>query len=239
MTYVYIFVYSSIIGSFLHVFAQNFPQQKSFLFRRSHCDHCEKPLSYHQMIPIFSYLIQKGRTKCCEKKLSPLYIIQEICLPFLILLFYGLFKFEFMTSIHFIIFLFLYFFVLTDLYFLHVPNLMILLFFFIVCLYRFFYYSMTLIFIQFIVSLFVYSLFYFFVRKGFGLGDIKILIILGTALGFANSYKIFFISLVLALLAIGSAVLLQKFSRAKMIPFVPFLFLGYICYLFLEAGVVL
>ncbi|WP_220089311.1 prepilin peptidase [Listeria fleischmannii] len=166
-----------------------FPTTKPFLFRRSHCDYCEKSLSYHQMIPIFSFFIQKGRTKCCKKKLSPLYIIQEISLPFLILLFYGLFKFEFMTSIHFIIFLFLYFFLLTDLYFLHVPNLMILLFLIIVCFYRFLYYSMILIIIQFIASLFVYSLFYFFVRKGFGLGDIKILIILGTALGFVNSYK--------------------------------------------------
>ncbi|EMG27899.1 hypothetical protein LFLEISCH_08409 [Listeria fleischmannii subsp. fleischmannii LU2006-1] len=64
------------------------------------------------------------------------------------------------------------------------------------------------------------------------------MIILGTALGFVNSYKIFFISLILALLAIGLAVLLQKFPRTKMIPFVPFLFLGYVCYLFLEAGIV-
>lgn len=117
---------------------------------------------------------------------------------------------------------------------------MILLFFFIVCLYRFFLLFYDVDFHSIYRKPFLYiAFFYFFVRKGFGLGDIKILIILGTALGFVNSYKIFFISLVLALLAIGSAVLLQKFSRAKMIPFVPFLFLGYICYLFLEAGVVL
>ncbi|SQC69659.1 Uncharacterised protein [Listeria fleischmannii subsp. fleischmannii] len=32
MIYVYIFVYSSIIGSFLHVFAQNFPQQNHSYF---------------------------------------------------------------------------------------------------------------------------------------------------------------------------------------------------------------
>ncbi|EMG27900.1 prepilin peptidase [Listeria fleischmannii] len=68
MIYVYIFVYSSIIGSFLHVFAQNFPQQKPFLFRRSHCDYCEKSLSYHQMIPIFFFFLFKRGEQNVAKK---------------------------------------------------------------------------------------------------------------------------------------------------------------------------
>ncbi len=55
-------------------------QGKSWVNGRSYCDYCRHPLSWYENLPIFSFLIQKGKTQCCHKKISPTYVIGEITL---------------------------------------------------------------------------------------------------------------------------------------------------------------
>ncbi len=51
---------------------------KEPLFEESKCDVCNHKLSFKEKIPIFSYIIQKGRCNYCHQKISPIYIIFEI-----------------------------------------------------------------------------------------------------------------------------------------------------------------
>ncbi|MEI7652674.1 MAG: prepilin peptidase [bacterium] len=69
---VLIFAMGASVGSFLNVLVDRLPRGKSLL-GRSHCDHCKKLLSPIELIPIISFLIQKGRSRCCDKPLSHSY----------------------------------------------------------------------------------------------------------------------------------------------------------------------
>lgn len=50
---------------------------KSILMGRSLCDHTDKPLDWHELIPVRSYLRQWGKSRN-GKKLSPAYLYAEI-----------------------------------------------------------------------------------------------------------------------------------------------------------------
>lgn len=54
-------------------------QGESWISGRSRCDFCHHTLSWYENIPIASYLLQSGKTRCCQKKLSPIYVIGEVC----------------------------------------------------------------------------------------------------------------------------------------------------------------
>ncbi len=165
-----------------------------------------------------------------------MYLWQEITFPALMLIMYQFYLMHFIGIIHFIIFLFLYYFLLTDIYFLHVPNAILGFFLIVTLIFQLLNRGIIFVISQFIISLVAYSICYYFAKKGFGLGDIKVLIILGVAVGFVASYKIFIYALIIAAISLGVAYLANKISRKKMIPFIPFIFLGYLSYLCLKVG---
>ena len=76
--YLLIFVGGTFVGSFLNVVADRLISGESILLGRSHCDFCKKPLGPKNLIPIFSFLAQKGRCAFCGKKLSRFYLVSEI-----------------------------------------------------------------------------------------------------------------------------------------------------------------
>lgn len=47
---------------------------------RSKCDGCERKLEWYELIPVFSWLVQFGKTKCCAEKLSWKYLFGEVIL---------------------------------------------------------------------------------------------------------------------------------------------------------------
>jgi len=63
----------------------NDPSKVFSLKGRSQCDHCKKILGIFNLIPIISYLYQKGQCSYCRKNLNINYLISEIfmalCLP--------------------------------------------------------------------------------------------------------------------------------------------------------------
>jgi prepilin signal peptidase PulO-like enzyme (type II secretory pathway) len=76
--YIFTFVAGTFFGSFLNVVADRSVNGESILFGRSHCDHCKKPLGPKNLIPLISFIIQKGKCEKCKKKLSYYYPISEI-----------------------------------------------------------------------------------------------------------------------------------------------------------------
>jgi len=50
---------------------------QSVRFGRSLCDHCGATLRWYELIPIVSWLIQKGRCNHCQKKLPVSYLVSE------------------------------------------------------------------------------------------------------------------------------------------------------------------
>ena len=70
ITYLTVGFLGAILGSFLLHEYDNYGNAKNRLKLRSVCDHCGKQLSAKNLIPIFSFLVQGGRSTCCNKKIK-------------------------------------------------------------------------------------------------------------------------------------------------------------------------
>lgn len=73
-----IFILGTIFGSFMNVVAIRHNTGRSFAHGRSACMHCNSKLGFWELIPIVSFLTQKGRCKNCNAKISLQYIASEI-----------------------------------------------------------------------------------------------------------------------------------------------------------------
>ncbi len=73
---VFKFLIGLAIGSFINVLALRYPFWN--FWGRSHCLHCRKNLSWQELIPVFSFLIQRGRCRSCKAKISLQYPIVEL-----------------------------------------------------------------------------------------------------------------------------------------------------------------
>ncbi|MBP9771851.1 MAG: prepilin peptidase [Candidatus Pacebacteria bacterium] len=72
-----VFVFGTIIGSFANVFILRWGTGRS-LNGRSSCASCGHKLSWYELIPVASYLLQKGRCRSCGARISPQYVLVEI-----------------------------------------------------------------------------------------------------------------------------------------------------------------
>lgn len=63
------FVVGAFVGSFLNGCIYRIPAGESILSPRSQCS-CGKPIAWSDNIPIFSWFILCGRTRCCGSRLS-------------------------------------------------------------------------------------------------------------------------------------------------------------------------
>jgi leader peptidase (prepilin peptidase)/N-methyltransferase len=72
------FTFGSIVGSFLNVCIHRMPQGESVVWPRSHCPHCKKRIPGYDNIPFLSYLLLKGRCRFCKQKISLRYPLVEL-----------------------------------------------------------------------------------------------------------------------------------------------------------------
>ena len=85
--YIVIFLFGSVIGSFLNVVIYRVPAELSLISPPSHCPHCDRPIKAYENIPIFSYLFLMGKCAGCKAKISIQYpLIEAIMGGMLVLL---------------------------------------------------------------------------------------------------------------------------------------------------------
>lgn len=70
--------FGAVMGSFLNCAAWRIVHGESFLKGRSHCVACGHPLGPAELIPVLSWLIQRGRCKWCGQKVSARYPLSEL-----------------------------------------------------------------------------------------------------------------------------------------------------------------
>lgn len=75
--YGYLFLVGVIFGSFFNVVGLRIPNHESIVRPRSTCPTCRRVLTPSELIPIISYILQKGKCKHCKKKISTIYPIVE------------------------------------------------------------------------------------------------------------------------------------------------------------------
>lgn len=72
-----IFLLGASVGSFVNVLVSRSISKDDWLGGRSRCDHCGKELSWYDMIPLLSYVVYRGKSRCCNKRLSMAHPIVE------------------------------------------------------------------------------------------------------------------------------------------------------------------
>ncbi len=75
---VVLFVFGSVVGSFLNVCIHRMPSEKSLISPGSHCPHCESRIPWYYNIPILSWILLRGRCAHCHTPISPRYVIVEL-----------------------------------------------------------------------------------------------------------------------------------------------------------------
>lgn len=80
------FIFGAIVGSFLNMLIWRLPREESIIFPPSHCPKCNARLHTIDLIPIFSYLLLRGRCRYCGEKIEPRYLIVELSASILSLL---------------------------------------------------------------------------------------------------------------------------------------------------------
>lgn len=78
MEHLAIFIFGTLVGSFLNVLILRTPRDESVAFPASHCMSCQTPLRFYHNIPLFSWLFLRGRCAFCGEKISIQYPLIEL-----------------------------------------------------------------------------------------------------------------------------------------------------------------
>lgn len=73
-----VFAFGLLWGSFLNVVIYRVPREMSVVRPASHCPGCGKPVQPYDNIPVVSYLVLRGRARCCGARMSPRYPLVEL-----------------------------------------------------------------------------------------------------------------------------------------------------------------
>jgi leader peptidase (prepilin peptidase)/N-methyltransferase len=74
----FVFAFGLLWGSFLNVVIYRVPREMSVVRPGSHCPACGKPIAGYDNVPLVSYLLLRGRARCCGARMSPRYPIVEL-----------------------------------------------------------------------------------------------------------------------------------------------------------------
>lgn len=247
LIFVFIFVFGTIIGSFLNVVIYRLNTGKNIVNDRSICMTCNRTLRWYELVPIFSYLIQSGKCRRCKDIISHQYPLVEfgtgiifilVAYHFLPVLIFSLISYILLTSLFVFIFSILIVISVYDIRHKIIPDKLVYLFA-IVSFFSIFvnYTGIGQIFIIPSISYFLsgpllalpFALIWLVSQgKWMGLGDAKLMLGIGWMLGIFLGLSAMIISF-----WIGSIVglLIMFFSHKKVnmkteIPFAPFLILS-------------
>lgn len=71
-------VFGLLVGSFLNVVVLRTKSGKNFAKGRSECPECHKTLQWYELIPVLSYVLQRGKCRVCRHAISLQYPVVEI-----------------------------------------------------------------------------------------------------------------------------------------------------------------
>ena len=72
------------VGSFLNVVAARLPDRRSLVRPRSACPSCGHELAWYDNLPLVSYLALRGRCRSCGQRISPRYVVVELATALLV-----------------------------------------------------------------------------------------------------------------------------------------------------------
>jgi leader peptidase (prepilin peptidase) / N-methyltransferase len=74
------FFWGLLIGSFVTVVAHRVPRGESIVSPRSRCVACGAQIAAYDNVPVLSWVVLRGRSRCCGDPISPRYPLTELTL---------------------------------------------------------------------------------------------------------------------------------------------------------------
>ena len=243
MLYIAFFILGSVWGSFSNVCIYRLPNNGNVAKGRSFCPHCKNKIRWFDNIPFFSYLFLKGKCRQCSKPISFQYFIVELLTAISFVLIFHIYGVSITTLLLLILSIFFIIIFFIDLKHFIIPNVLTFPLMGIGFLKSFDPNLNQTIFPNYINSLigglFGYSIiwliifFYKKVRKkdGMGLGDAKLMAVIGFWFGWISIPFTIFISSTVALVIVIPSLINQSRKMSSEIPFGPYIIIGCILYL--------
>ena len=262
--YLIVFVFGLAVGSFLNCviyrmemrgkggitsFSQGRPRRKAFGFLRgkSFCPHCKHTLGCWDLIPIFSFLILKGKCRYCQQKIAFQYPLVEIATALLFLQIFNFSAFggpavgwqspQNLLNICFLLLVscFLLVIFVYDLKHYIIPDKVIFPAIIIALIYNLFQLFTTRyplstvlnnLYAAFGAAAFFLAIVLVSRGKWMGLGDVKLAFFMGFLLGFPNILVALFLAFLIgAIIGVGLILAKRKHLKSEL-PFGPFLVTG-------------
>ncbi len=240
--YLFIILTALALGSFMNVLIYRLPLKQS-LWERSRCDHCGITLSVHDLLPVVSYVMQRGTCCYCGKRISVQYPLIELWSAVIAI---GIFYYNGInrSSVECIVLLYLITVIMiVDYRYYIIPNLLVIILG-LIGIFRILLNPEILIntligAVTMAAVPVISSLFFYLVRggTGFGMGDIKLLLVLGFYMGFPGSIVVFSIAVIIGATVGLIGIVIGKCSRYSKLPFGFFVGLAvYVFILFMLIG---
>lgn len=69
-----------LVGSFLNVCISRLPVGRSIVSPGSHCELCQRQIRWYENIPVFSYLLLRGRCRTCHASIGVRHLLVELAM---------------------------------------------------------------------------------------------------------------------------------------------------------------
>ena len=246
MFYIGFFLLGSIFGSFSNVCIYRLPNNKAISKGRSFCSSCKEEIRWFDNIPLISFIILRGKCRNCNAKISFQYFLVELLAGLSFVFIYYLFGISITSVLLAILSIFFIIIFFIDLKHYIIPNELTFPLMAIGFLKSFDPNLNQTIFPNYINSLiggFVgYSIIWLIIfiykkirnKEGMGLGDAKLLAVIGFWFGWLSIPFTIFISSVVALILVIPSILKKSKGMASQIPFGPYIIIGCIIYISFE-----
>lgn len=237
LTNIFVFIFGASLGSFLNVVVGRLHSGEPIVNSRSRCPHCRKILGWRELLPLVSFLIQNRKCRKCRKKISWQYWLMEagtgvvLVLGWLALrdlkvvdwVWYGT-MIMWLYFIAVLIIVFMY-----DLKYFLIPDIIIfpaavvtlvwnLILFFFHGQQVLGYLASAVLPAAFFLSLIIFSR-----GRWMGMGDVKLVFLLGLFLGIPKTLLMLFLAFTLGSLVGLGLILFRRYNLRSPIPFGTFL----------------
>ena len=229
--YIIIFVFGSIMGSFLNVLAVRLSNNESILWPSSHCHNCQHKLRWYELIPVISYIIQRGKSRCCNNIIPISYLLVEVITGVLYCVSYHSFGFsyDFIISLVFISSLIVV--IVSDIEYMIILDEVIAVSSIIIILLTWIFFGLDYTVSKIVSGILAFGSMFvikligdrIFKKESMGGGDIKLMFLFGIVIGYALSICDIFLA---TFIAFPVAIFVLFSRKDNLIPFGPFLAMG-------------
>lgn len=219
------FIYGTIFGSFFNVVGLRVPSKTLFKQQRSYCDTCERTLTWSELIPVWSYILQKGKCRGCRQKISPIYPIMESITGILFAFTYSRYGLTHSLILGLLLIGLVIPVTVSDVVYQKIPNSILLFFTPLFMMYRLFYplqpFWRSLL---GAVTAFILTFLIIFLSKGgMGMGDLKYFTLFGFVFGLPHFLLLFFLSTIYGTIAGLITMKIKQTGPKTKIPFGPYI----------------